>query len=707
MAIKKTIVTTTSFLISAILLSRVYLYQDVSSSSQNINFHALENLSRNIQELTKNPGEMPLSKESSMVTSDIIKLIDKEITQKIKLSRYTIKKPNVPVSAVATKTAVKTLAKTQVTAAVIPYLSKDLSHYEINNSGLIHLSALTGEKINTIKFESIKLAENYNEIVKDEVVVAQASTSNPALQADEISTAQRAPLREIELENYYKEEAIAEGEEAKAEASDEASSETKESDMVMFDYSQKQENSVVGKTIDQKLYERPISSTVKNAITREIGSAPIKKLLAMNTQVPTKGLTKIDDQEIDLNAEANTSYEYSSEQNVTSKAIEAFRAPEPVAEARFILKAKEINLSSQKKRQAHSFEFVPDYERAERSDDQGSGEIAFGYSLSGEMNTQTGVIQAQGMISTRVELNLSGKAILEVPLLNEEGMQKFLQNKGLAIEGNLILIALDSSIIDTDVDSTFGEKLFFDKNFKSIPSIKGASFVMFAGVKSGNIMIRYLLSNKEIAQKIVYVGEGEMYFEDPEFIETKRETYNFTTRNLLGQKRKELIINGEAIAYFNTSNNAKKKALNAYDIKIPTLTAGMRKYFEFKHLKDSVFVGTSSEKEIEIPGNDFIAKVLEMSQISNIKDRCVVQVNLTKDLREIKTNGKNRSGEMLVETSFLDKDGNFSNESEMAEKAFVVGDQEGQFNIRLDYTDGSTEFLKTFCSEGSYLVEQL
>ena len=198
-----------------------------------------------------------------------------------------------------------------------------------------------------------------------------------------------------------------------------------------------------------------------------------------------------------------------------------------------------------------------------------------------------------------------------------------------------------------------------------------------------------------------------MYFEDPEFLATKRETYNFTTRNLLGQKRKELIINGEAITYFNTNNTAKKKALNAYDIKIPTLTSGMRKYFEFKHLKDSIFVGTSSEKEIEIPGYDFIAKVLEMNQISNIKDRCVVQVNLSKDLREVKTSGKNRSGEMFVETSFLDKDGNFSNESEMSEKIFVVGDQEGQFNMRLDYTDGSTEFLKTFCSEGAYLVEQL
>ena len=97
-----------------------------------------------------------------------------------------------------------------------------------------------------------------------------------------------------------------------------------------------------------------------------------------------------------------------------------------------------------------------------------------------------------------------------------------------------------------------------------------------------------------------------------------------------------------------------------------------------------------------------------MNQVSSLKDRCVVQLNLSKDLRDFKVNGKNRSGEMYVETTYLDIDGNFSKDSfEKAENAFIVGDLEGQFSVKLDYTDGSTEFLKTFCSENTYLVEQL
>ena len=79
-----------------------------------------------------------------------------------------------------------------------------------------------------------------------------------------------------------------------------------------------------------------------------------------------------------------------------------------------------------------------------------------------------------------------------------------------------------------------------------------ASYVLFLGVKTGNVALRYLLSNKESAQKIVYVGEGELYFEDPSFVKAEREIYTFTTRSLLGRKVKELNVDGADISFFGT-----------------------------------------------------------------------------------------------------------------------------------------------------------
>ena len=694
MTIKKTIVTTSSFLITAFMLSQIYSLKISNNHRKEINYSAFLNLAHNVQDVSARAEIEPEREASLVATDEIIKVIDNEINKKIDRSQYSIR------LAKMLKKKAEILAEEKskpiIEKEIVPNVA-GLSLYEINNSELINLYALSAEEITYQKFESSNIAYSYIDDVKDEVAVSQASTkSNPEKTDDDMSTQQDQALSD------------------KAPAKE-------DEEIVMFDYADKTAPAAVAKSMDQKLYERPISQTVQKAIEREMGSKPPKKLEAMNTQNGItesrfKNIARIDNQNIDLSSDENIIYDYSkpinkSEEEMTddtSADKDAFASKEQVKDTQFIISAKEINLSTQKKRQLKTFEFIPDYDRAERSDDQGSGNIAFGYSLSGDMNTQTGTVEAPGMMPTRVELNLSKKATFEVPLINAAGIQNFLVKKGLSIEGNLILLAIDSSIADTEIDSKYAERFFFDNNFKSLSSPVGASLVMYAGVKTGNIMVRYQLSNKEVAQKIVYVGDGEMYFEHAEFTNSNRETYTLNTRNLMGQKRKGLNIDGEQISFFNTNIKSKKKTLNAYDIKVPELVSGMRKYLEFTHLKDTVFVGTSSTKEIEIPNNDFISKVLEMNQVSSLKDRCLVQINLSKDLRDFKANGKNRTGEMYVETTYLDIDGNFSRDSfEKADKVFIVGDLEGQFNVKLDYTDGSTEFMKTFCSENTYLVEQL
>jgi hypothetical protein len=704
MFIKKALVTSSCFLVSAVLLSQVYSFAESRLAQPSIDTSAFSNLVSNIQSISSAPvSQAVVANEDTQITADIIKVIDKEISKNIKHTKYAMAfhKPKVVVAKVEvakTFKAAEPVVDTVVeTVAATKYSSEDLSNFEINNKSLVELYALNNESVEYSQFESITLASSYElKELKDEVAVKVASTENKEvapIEADEVTTSQPAP-------------AVNE----------------KDDDMVMFEYSDKvAEPKMATQSIDDKLYNRPLSNTVKKAINRVIGDAPIKKLepvstprIASNEYNSEKEIAKIDDQEIDLNDKENVIYDYT--QDTKKKALaaaedsEAFTAPAQTNthETQFVIRAKELNLNTHKMVQAHGFEFVPDYDRAERISDSASGEIGLGYSLSGEMNTQTGVIQAQGIIPTRVELSMGAMKGLEVPLINEEGIQKFLQKQGLSVEGNLLMIALNSNIVDTEIDSNFGAKFIFDKNFKPLQQMEGASFVLYAGVKTGNVLVKYLLSNKENAQKIVFVGDGEMYFEDPSFTASSRETFTFTTRSLLGMKKKELAIDGGLISFFNTNTTAKKKALNAYELKVPTLVTGMRKYIEFKHLKDSIFVGTSEEKEIEIPGNDFISKVLEMNQVSSLKERCVVQLNLSKDLRLMTANGKNRAGEMFVETTYLDKDGNFSRDnSELAEKAFIVGDMEGQIGVKLDYTDGSSEFLKTFCSEGTYLVEQL
>ena len=52
--------------------------------------------------------------------------------------------------------------------------------------------------------------------------------------------------------------------------------------------------------------------------------------------------------------------------------------------------------------------------------------------------------------------------------------------------------------------------------------------------------------------------------------------------------------------------------------------------------------------------------------------------------------------------------GDFYDEISYAtERVFLMGEEQGTINIKLNYTDGSSQFIQTFCSDSTYLVEQL
>lgn len=447
-------------------------------------------------------------------------------------------------------------------------------------------------------------------------------------------------------------------------------------EMVFYDYKNVTKNS------PEKTFDGKISKTVQAAIERELGKKQRSKI-SEQERMPEKALDK-------------------SESFLEINEIK-------ISPREFLIHAKEINIHRLKKEKLINFEFVPDYDREERIFDEGSGEVKLQYSLAKNTGTQTGVLQAVGLIPTRVELNLSEEQI-EVPLLNEEGIQKFLERKKTDVHGNLLLVAMNQQIQDVEIDSEYQYKLYLSERFKLMEGIEGASYVFFMGVKTGNLMLKYLLENKTSTQKIIYIGEGEMFYDSPSFKndDASWEVYTLTTRSLLGKTVKELNIDGDDVSLFGTKKFAKKRALNAYELKMPTMVSGARNYLELNHLSKALFVGTAEDTDLEIPSIGFIEKALEVNDLKEMGTHCLLQINIEKDPAHIRAAGKNKNGEMYLETSFLDRDGNFSREnSERSEKIFVTGEMEGLFGVRIDYTDGTSDFLKTFCSEGSYLMEQL
>lgn len=721
---KSIFVKTFTCLFTTTLVVGALTYTTDRFAPKKVDFSAFANAAANIQHISQKT-EIKANIVTTDVTAGIVSAIEKEIKGKIRRTRYAMVPKKVEfkhaiiaknwndirpeIAAVDMKIADRQMNSIS---------SSDESGSEINNNELINLY---GYEVEFLQYETFAntLIASVDPVATEIVGVTEATSKQEIVKEDAVNVAQASTtthvVEEITVDTAMKEEI------ARAEVA------TRENpvndDLVMFDYSESGDTQTAAAANTQKLkkiFDAPISASVKGAIERAVHRTP---MMAMNTQLtPSKRIASSIETTTEADAltqamadEDNLVFDYSKKTQAgvaktTASEISAFMAAADdtkVSQVDFTVKAREINLATRKSTQVLGFEFVPDYDRAERMDDQTSGEIKFAYSLAGDAGTTTGVVQAHGLIPTRVELNLLSSG-LEIPLLSEEGIQKFLSKKETGVTGNLLMVAVDPSIVDVEIDSEYQYKLFFSNKFKMQESRDNASFVLFLGVKTGNTLIRYLLDNKESAQKIVYVGDGEMYYEDPDFVGTQRELYTFTTRSLLGKTVKELNINGTDVSFFGTKITAKKKTLNAYEIKVPELVDNSRKYLEFKHMEKSLFVGTKNTKEIEIPGQDFINKVMQANDLSELGGRCMVQINLKKDLRDIKVGGKNRSGEMFTETSFLDTEGNFTRDSsELAEKAFVSGDLEGIFSVRLDYADGTTDFLKTFCSEGSYLIEQL
>ncbi|NOT79254.1 MAG: hypothetical protein HOP07_09680 [Bacteriovoracaceae bacterium] len=757
-------------------------YSFERNEPKKIDLNGFKNALTNIEHFSNQNQGLVATRVSKNVTDVIVATIEKEVKKKISASRIKIVKDlalkkseekyivvNKNWNEIKPSFPEATLLVDSVSlVSSAPLSTNEFKQYEINNSEMISLKRFYSEMINIECFASsvipqlnienkkdLKEIEANVAVEKDDLDMLGYSKAEPEknLDSPKFSAAKEALNSEDIVSNDYTTNTEAESVPTSATSYMEASennndiekieaniavdmTETEDEvkltqsaviansapietraqvvdevdDLVMFDYS---------KAAPKKIFNSPISSTVKEVIKREIHSETVsdsKVNARMNIQNhKLKFETTMDTQALKeaMNNEDRVVYDYTTKSQA---------APVPSIENAFMgsleknndvemttlkLRAKEINMGTHSVRMATGFEFVPDYERSERVDDQAIGEIKFDYSLEKSMSIQTGVVQSLGNIPTRVEIDLL-RSEMTVPLINEEGIQKYLEKRSLNIVGSLIMVAIDESIQDVELDREYQGKIYLNKNFKTLPSGSGASYIMILGVSPGNVMLRYLLSNNESSQKIIYLGDGEMYYEDPIFKEGKREVYNFSTRSLLGKKVKELNIQADKVGFFGAKVSSKKKALSAYEINVPTIVENERKYLEFKHLDSTLYVGTQNVNEIEVPGQDFINKVLEQKDMKNLGQRCLIQINLSKDIRDVKANGKNKQGEMFVELNYLDNDGNFSNETpELAEKIFIGGDQEGLIGIRVDYTDGSTGFLKSYCSEGSYLVEQL
>ncbi len=344
-------------------------------------------------------------------------------------------------------------------------------------------------------------------------------------------------------------------------------------------------------------------------------------------------------------------------------------------------------------------------------EDFGTGVVKFDYSISTKMNARRGLVLSSNHYPTATDIVIDGRINkADIPLFTRKYFERILDKYALRGFGAHILVELDDRTEDLDLDikNKYEKKFYLNKSFKIVN--RGDSdylYVLYIGVDPGNIKMNFRDIDNNIISKIIHGVEGEIYFEPNMYKEANRERVEFYNEGLLSNCKSFLNISPEKIRSWNNSHyRVSKETLNKVTLKNMKYSMGARKYLELNHLEEKIYMGFWGNNKLEVPEEDYIEHAL--SYFDTRGGECVVQLNLTKKVKDYYITGISKNQGIRTNVKMLDSDGKFYDEiGEQTKRIFILGEEQGIFNILLEYVDGSTQYLNSLCSTNTYFVEQL
>jgi hypothetical protein len=384
------------------------------------------------------------------------------------------------------------------------------------------------------------------------------------------------------------------------------------------------------------------------------------------------------------------------------------------------LSTVDVFLGSQKNSQnenVYNYSLTSAHDFRDILNDDSNGQITISRKLAGAEATFSGFLQKSDRIKTNIDLAMTnGIFDVSVPFIDRDSFDDFLRDNGLEnVGGGALLIDLDKEIdiielgLNARNQNVFVDRFYFNEDFVKVNEEDDYRYVLYVGVEPGNIEIYYTTMKNKLLHKIVHVYEGEFTFEFSSFRKESVKQYKFKEENLYSGKGKVLEIDPASIKNFNADGVANQVSLDTYEIKTPSRLYGQRDYFVFSHLNAPIYVGTRKSKVL-IPTEDFVYNVLKDHGLEDgdLEGTCIVQVNLAKRPIEARIEGSTSKGPMAINSQFLEHDGTRNSEvTPSTRKIFIQGDLQGVISLEVNYEDGSSDLMKTYCSDDTYLVEQL
>lgn len=500
---------------------------------------------------------------------------------------------------------------------------------------------------------------------------------------------------------------------AKSEEAGQATAEISEPEF--FDYPTEQAKEVAQAPVKADTQAQPESINVSNLVAfdyskaqQEITTQKIPTVSKVSSQKP-KNTPKPVQQD---------------EQPLTPKEMNAFTADESSDKTMPVVKkslamtlvVQALGTDLKKLENLQNFEVRYQDNLSEISEDYGSGEIKIEAELSQSKMTRSIALLKRGYTPTSTEVVLeAGHGRVSIPLIEEEilnELQSAYESRGSI---GALLVELDDETEVAKLDVPFGEVVKLNGDMKKTES-EDFRYQLFLGVKAGNAMLSYHLRNGEVVSKIVHVHENEMTFDANYYEDVVNEKVRLYEEDLLAKENSPLIIAADQVRVFATDITAKKINNHTYKMGFGTSHLGGRRYLELNHQAEPVFVGIRDNNHVAVPSENFMRYILSNIEGARLANRCLIQVNLAKKAEKFEVASESVGTTLMTYTQVLDSDGKFYDSlSDKTRKIIIVGEShasgnvspDSKINVKIEYTDGTVQFLNSYCSPNTYLVEQL
>lgn len=454
-------------------------------------------------------------------------------------------------------------------------------------------------------------------------------------------------------------------------------------------------------TLESEDYQvRPVFQQLQQeAVESNIELAQNKRVIGENVLVESLEESKIKTKEVTSKIEGDQIIPCDKRKGSKSKYLSSFDIRTQYVD--FLKSPYELE-------EAFSIEFWDDENESWLSDRLGV--VREEFSHSEPQSIRMASIREPGFVTTHFEVIYDNSHLeITVPLIEKEAFKKLQNKERIKGIGGSLLFNLDEDIDDVKNSDSFEAKTYLNESFQAVnPSLNEYSYILLSGVDPGMMRVQFIGEDRIKYEKEYFVFEDELTFDIVQPMGVVEKKQNLCVSFPYQQKLSEYNIYKESFESLRYST-IKKLGLNTLLIENSNLLYGAQEFVALKKSKNPLLLFSPFRKgQLSIPSVDDVDYILGAFDIGDSFYGCMVQVNLSKKPKLMSSRVFDDRGENYLTYLALHEDGMITKDIfPQTKKIYLFAPEKGLISTKIEYLDGSYDYLSTYCMEKSYIVENL